>query len=74
MLNTLIFTVDNYILKKNQCIAGLSLLQSFILLVNTISLYHIVKCLLSYHVIQQFRKKLFCLLTKIEVKQPERYA
>ena len=62
---TLIFTVDNYILlKKINVYLGLSQLQSSILLVNTISLYHIVKCLLSYYIIQQFRKKLFCLLSK----------
>ena len=53
MLNTLIFTVDNYILKKKiNVYLGLSQLQSSILLVNTISLYHIVKCLLSYYIIQ----------------------
>ena len=64
MLNTLIFTVDNNILKKINVSLGLSQLQSSILLVNTISLYHIVNCLLSYYIIQQFRNKLFCLLTK----------
>ena len=66
MLNTIIFTVDNYILKKKNINVslGLSQLQSSILLLNAISLYHIVKCLLSYHIIQQFQKKLFCLLTK----------
>ena len=65
MLNTLIFTVDSYILNKKINVSlGLSQLQSSILLLNTISLYHIVKCLLSYYTIQQFRKKLFCLLTK----------
>ena len=64
MLNTLIFTVDSYILKKSNVSLGLSQLQSSIILLNTISLYHIVKCLLSYCITQQFRKKLFCLLTK----------
>ena len=65
MLNTLIFTVDNYILKKNNNVSlGMSQLQSSIFLLNTISLYHIVKCLISYYIIQQFQKKLFCLLTK----------
>ena len=63
MLNTLLFTVDNnHILKKINVSLGLLQLQSSILLVNTISLYHIVKCLLPYHIIQQFRKKLFLLL------------
>ena len=57
MLNTFIFTVDNYILKKNNVSLGLLQLQSSILLVNMISLYHIVKCLLSYYIIQQFQKK-----------------
>ena len=65
MLNTLIFTVDSYILKKTLNVPiGLSQLQSSILLMNTIIIYHIVKCLLSYDIIQQFGKKLFCLLTK----------
>ena len=64
MLNTLIFTVDNYILKKNNVSLGLSQLQSSILLLNAISLYHIVKYLLSYYIIQQFQKKSFCLLIK----------
>ena len=67
MLNTLIFTVDRYILKKKKTInvpLGLSQLQSSVLLINTISIHHIVKCFLSYYIIQQFQKKLFCLLTK----------
>ena len=60
MLNTLIFTVDSYILKKAINVPlGLSQLQSSILLMNTISIYHIVKCVLSYYIIQQFQKKLF---------------
>ena len=59
------FHCDNYILKKKINVTlGLSQLQSSILLLNTISLYYIVKCLLSYYIIKQFRKKLFCLLTK----------
>ena len=43
MLNTLIFTVDIYILKTKQNNVSLCLtqLQSSILLLNTISLYHI---------------------------------
>ena len=46
MLNTLVFTVDNYILKKKINVSlGQSQLQSSILSVKTISLYHIVKCL-----------------------------
>ena len=65
MLNTFIFTVDSYILKKKITVSlGLSQLQSSIPMLKMISLYHIVKCLLSYYIIQQFRKKLFCLLTK----------
>ena len=51
MLNTLNFTVDNYILKKKINVSlGLSQLQSSILLLNMISLYHIAKCLLSYYI------------------------
>ena len=44
MLNTLIFTIDYYNLKKINVSLGLSQLKSSILLLNTISLYHIVKC------------------------------
>ena len=54
MLNTLIFTVDGYILKNKtktiNVLLGLSQLQSSILLINTISIYHIVKCLSSYYI------------------------
>ena len=59
MLNTLILTVDNYILKEKIDVSlGLSQLQLSILLVNTISLYYIVKCLLSYYIKQQFLKEI----------------
>ena len=66
MLYTLIFTADSYILKKKTLNVplGLSQLQSSILLMNTIIIYHIVKCLLSYYIIRQFQKKLLCLLKK----------
>ena len=66
MLYTLIFTVDSYILKKKTLNVplGMPQLQSSILLMNTIIIYNIVKCLLSYYIIQQFQKKLFCLLKK----------
>ena len=60
MLNTLIFTVDSYIMKKNnQCTPRPVTIAIVYSLDNTISIYHTVKCSLSYYIIQQFRKNLF---------------
>ena len=60
MLNTLIFTVDSYIFKKTLNVSlGVSQLQSSILLMNTIILYHIEKCLLSYLLYSNFERNYF---------------
>ena len=77
MLSTIIFTVDSYILKQTLNIPlRLSQLQSSILLMNTIIIYHIVKCImliiLLYHT--AISKEIILLVkeaSKFEVKQPE---
>ena len=78
MLNTLIFTVDNYIFKKkkkkNNVSLGLSQLQSSILLLNAISLYHIVNAYYLYYILYIIFVIIYfvCKPRKFEVKQPER--
>ena len=53
ILNTLIFTHDNYIWKKNQCIPRPITLAIVYSRVEHDLVYHIVKCVLSYYIMQQ---------------------